>query len=122
MDAFQHVNNTIYLRYFERVRMELLRDCGVMDYLERHNIGPILASTRCRFKLPLAYPDPILIGTRIADFGEDGFNMVYSVFSITADRPAAEGEGRIVYYDYAGGSKAPIPDELRQQLLHYTRD
>ena len=23
MDAFQHVNNTIYLRYFERVRMEL---------------------------------------------------------------------------------------------------
>ena len=119
MDAFQHVNNTIYLRYFERVRMELMRDCGVMDYLEKHNQGPILASTDCRFKLPLAYPDPILIGTRIEEIGEDSFVMAYAVYSVNAERIAAEGSGRIVYYDYSAGGKAPIPRELRKTMQKY---
>jgi acyl-CoA thioester hydrolase len=119
MDAFQHVNNTIYLRYFERVRMELLRESGVMDYLDKHRVGPILASTSCRFKLPLAYPDPILIGTRIEEPAEDSFTMHYAVFSVDAGRVAAQGEGHLVYYDYAGGGRTPIPGDLRQALIKY---
>src|SRR5689334_8130077 len=97
MDAFQHLNNTIYFRYFERLRfMELMQATGV---------GPILASTQCRFKIPLTYPDTVDVGARIADVGDDRFLMRYAVASRRHQKIAAEGEGLIVAFDYRENKK-----------------
>ena len=53
MDAMGHVNNVVYLRYFESVRMVYLERIGLMAHMQEHGVGPILAETRCRFRLPL---------------------------------------------------------------------
>ena len=53
MDAMGHVNNIIYFRYFETVRIEYFNRLGMMDYQRESGIGPILASTEYRYKLPL---------------------------------------------------------------------
>ncbi|MFQ5660416.1 MAG: acyl-CoA thioesterase [Gammaproteobacteria bacterium] len=121
MDAFKHVNNTVYLRYFERIRMELFMESGFMEYMKKHNIGPILASTQCKFKAPLSYPDSILIGTHITDIEEESFLMQYAIYSEKLNRVAAEGNGLLVYFDYEQGRKTKIPDQLRKHLETFSQ-
>ncbi|MCP4238239.1 MAG: acyl-CoA thioesterase [Aestuariibacter sp.] len=99
MDAFAHVNNTVYFRYFEDCRMAYFDKIGVREYMAEKNIGPILASTHCNFKLPLEYPDQIHIAARSTILSAKKFTMEYAVYSDCFDGIAAEGEGLIVYYD-----------------------
>lgn len=116
MDAFRHVNNTVYFRYFESVRMVYFERIGLLDILCETGVGPILATTRCDFKFPLTYPDRVDVGTRVSEIGEDRFTMMYHVFSQQAGRTAARGEGVIVSYDYGAGGKCPLPDAARERI------
>lgn len=116
MDAFQHVNNTVYFRWFEHVRIAAFLQLGVTEHMEAHGVGPILASTACRFRKPLTYPDTVQIGTRIEDLQADRFTMVYRVVSRQHDVVAAEGTGKIVMFDYGSGQKAAVPESIRQKI------
>ena len=69
MDAYRHVNNTVYFRYFENARLEYFRRLRWFEYEDETGIGPILAATQARFRRPLTYPDTISIGARITDIG-----------------------------------------------------
>jgi acyl-CoA thioester hydrolase len=117
MDAFQHVNNTVYFKYFESARIAYFDEVGVNDEMKRSNIGPILASTQCRFKAPLTYPDNISIATRVTEISDDRFTMKYYVKSHNSGRIAAEGEGLIVFYDYNNNCKHAIPEQLKERIM-----
>lgn len=117
MDAFQHVNNVVYFRYFESVRVACFDLLRMMEFKEKSGIGPILASTRCRFKVPLTYPDTVSVGTKIEQLEEDRFVMKYLVVSHRLQKVAAEGEGLVVFFNYKENRKAPIPAELKQRIL-----
>ena len=117
MDAFQHVNNVAYFRYFETARIAYFEQIALLELRESTGIGPILASTRCRYRLPLTYPDTLDVGARVADLGSDRFTMHYTVVSRRHGRAAAEGDGVLVAYDYRSGSKTIIPPVLRERIL-----
>ena len=108
MDAFQHVNNAVYFRYFESARIAYFRATGILGG-PGIGVGPILASTSCKFIVPLTYPDDVVACARVTDVGEDRFKMQYAVFSSTHQRIAAVGEGVVVSYDYEGGQKVSVP-------------
>ncbi len=112
MDAFQHVNNTVYFRYFEDIRLKLMAQTGMMDILNQTNIGPILASTSCDFRAPLTYPDIIFIGTRISNIQERKISMEYLVVSEKLNKIVAEGTGLMVYYDYEAGKTCAVPEAI----------
>jgi acyl-CoA thioester hydrolase len=84
MDAFGHVNNVVYFRWFESARIAWLFRVGFGG--DTHEgVGPILASTHCRFRLPLAWPDTVRAGARATDVSEDRFTMEYRIVSIAQD-------------------------------------
>ena len=116
MDAFAHVNNTVYFRYFEHVRIACFERIGFIDTMHGSGIGPILARTSCAFRVPLEYPDTVTVGTRITDVGEDRFTMLYRVWSHRKQVIAAEGDGRMVVFDYRAGQKAPLPPAVRAAI------
>jgi acyl-CoA thioester hydrolase len=116
MDAFGHVNNTFYFRYFETARILFFERTGFNDSKRSTGIGPILAETRCRFRRPLKYPDTVAVGTRARDVEADRFSMDYVVWSEALGEIAASGEGLIVSYDYAAGRKAPLPEAVRAAM------
>jgi len=117
MDALQHVNNVAYFRYFENARIAYFDRIKIWTFMEESGIGPILASTHCRYRLPLTYPDVVSIGSRVSDIGEDRFTMKYVVASHNVSKIAAEGEGILVTYDYRNNRKAPMPAELKRTIL-----
>lgn len=112
MDAFAHVNNTVYFRYFEDARIAYFDRTGIWDYKQEKNIGPILASTHCDFKRPLAYPDKIYIAARSEILSAKKIKMEYVVYSQSFDAVAAEGEGLLVYYDYNQAKSTDIPEQI----------
>ena len=121
MDAMGHVNNIIYFRYFESVRIDYFRKLDLIGYQQETGIGPILASTECRFKLSLQFPDTVTVGTKILSMEEDRFVMGYEVFSHKHQRIAADGEGVVVTYDYRNNKKVPIPDALRAKIMEFEK-
>lgn len=115
MDAFGHVNNIVYFRYFESARIAYLEAIGFRgDTPDR--VGPILASTECRFRRPLTYPDTLSVGARAASVADDRFTMEYVIVSDSEGDIAAHGAGVVVAYDYAGGRKAVLPERVRARI------
>ena len=121
MDSFGHVNNIIYFRYFESARIACFDRIGYPALMAESDVGPILAATECRFRIPLTYPDELIAGTVIESIGEDEFEMGYAVFSRRKDAVAARGSGRIVSFDYRGQARVPIPAAIRDGLQSLLR-
>ena len=116
MDALRHVNNIVYFRYFESARIAYFERVGFWAYMDETGVGPILASTQCKFILPVTYPDTVSVGARVSEVTDDRFLMRYAVVSHNHARLAAEGEGLIVSYDYRALTKAPLPEEIKRRI------
>ncbi len=117
MDAYQHLNNTVYFRYFEDARIAYFDKIALDACKTETGIGPILASTSCKFRIPLTYPDEVSVGARIISLSADRFTMAYRIWSHRHNALAAEGEGVLVAFDYEKGKKAPVPEALRQRII-----
>lgn len=117
MDAMRHLNNVVYFRYFETARVRYAERAGMWDYMEKTGIGPILHSTRCRYKIPLTYPDTVYVGTRVVKMEKDRVVMDYVLVSGRLQKVAATGEAVIVSIDYRSGRKVPLPDEWRRRIF-----
>lgn len=115
MDAFGHVNNTVFFRWFETARIAFLEaihftaggDVG---------IGPILASTSCRFRQPVTYPATVTVGVAVEGVEEDRFTHAYRAVLAGTDEVVAEGEGVVVSYDYGAARKVSIPADVRSAI------
>ncbi len=116
MDAFGHVNNAVYFRYFEAARIAYFERLEVPDFIHGQGIGPILAHTECRFRLPLTYPDAVDVGARVTEIKTDRFLMQYLVWSKNAQAVAARGSGLIVCFDYRNACKTAMPGQVRDAL------
>ncbi len=125
MDAFGHVNNITYFRYFEDVRLAYFWELGFQNeelfrntpsIFSKENVGPILASTSCEYKRPLTYPDVLHVGGRVNDIQEERFYMSYLVVSEKHDSIAAKGEATVVTYDYEKQKPVNVPEELREKI------
>ncbi len=115
MDAFQHVNNTVYLRWFESARIAFFEQVQMNTEAGQQGAGPILARATVDFVKPVTYPDRISVEARVESVGNTSFLMHYRA---TSERlgECARGEGVVVMFDYAKGTKVPVSDELRARL------
>ncbi|GMH50402.1 hypothetical protein TrRE_jg4626 [Triparma retinervis] len=87
-------------------------------FIHAKSVGPILASTSCKYKFPVEFPDDLVACSRIPmdSVEEDRFTMKYMVWSKTHGRVAAEGDGVIVMYDYENGKKSSVNEGLRAAI------
>lgn len=117
MDAFDHVNNTMYFRYFETARLAYFEHLNLLKTMQQDQIGPILAETACRFRRPLTYPDTIRVGASVIENHPYGFLMQYGIYSETQQAVCSDGSGRIVLLDYQSGQKVK-PDKNMLKRIH----
>jgi acyl-CoA thioester hydrolase len=116
MDALGHVNNVVYLRWFESARIAYFDRSGLWDRFER-GVGPILARSTIDYKIPLDYPDTVRVSCSISRFGTSSLTLQQRLRSQRRGAVAAEGEAVLVLVNYKTGEKVPIWDELRSQIL-----
>lgn len=122
MDAFKHLNNVHYFRYFESSRVVYVEQVGFLESMQEIGVGPILAETSCKYKFPLEYPDRVSVGTKLLELSEDRFLLKHRIWSLTHERVAAEGEALVVSYNYKRGEKAPVPESVRERILEIEKE
>lgn len=115
-DAFGHVNNTVYLRWFESARIAYFERMGVLDLHDAENVGPILASITCDYRRPVTYPDTVSVGARVTRIGRSSFGMDHTCASHAQGIIAAEGKSTLVLFDYHKGKSHHLPDTIRQAI------
>ncbi len=112
MDAMGHVNNTIYFRYLEIIRIEWLhRAGGAPDPMGE---GPVIVNAFCNFIKQLEYPGDILARHYVADPGRTSFNTFITLER--TDAPGlicASGGAKTVWVNFPKQKSVPLPDWLR---------
>ena len=108
-DAFGHVNNTVYFRWFESARLAYLEQAGLSHVMEDDSLGPILASIKCDYRRQLTFPDTVEIGASITRIGRSSMVMRHVVISRQHQAIVAEGESTIVAFDYREISRSRFP-------------
>jgi acyl-CoA thioester hydrolase len=116
-DAFGHVNNTVYFRWFESARIAYADRIGLSDSDVESNVDPILAAISCRYLKQLKYPDTVLVGARISGFGRrSSMTMQHRIISEQLRAIVAEGDSTLVAFDYAAQKPVPVPDAVRARI------
>jgi len=115
-DAFGHVNNTIYLRWFESGRVAYFDRIGLSEMMRQSKIGPILASLTCNYRRQVTYPDQVRIGTRVSRIGHTSLTLEHRITSDSSQSIVTEGTSTIVAFDYAQNRPVPVPEALRREI------
>src|SRR5262249_12907326 len=89
---------------------------GLSGLMRERNVGPILASMTCDYRIPLTFPDTVHVGTRITRIGRSSMAMEQVLVSVAARAIAAEGRSTLVVYDYNAAAPVPVPDSIRAAL------
>jgi acyl-CoA thioester hydrolase len=112
------VFNANYLTYFDLTMTELWRELGGYKKMVEAGVDMVVAEATVRYLLPLRFDDEFEVVARIIRLGETSITTELVVES--GGEPAAEGELRHVFIETGGGTKQPIPDEIRDRLSAYS--
>ena len=91
-DAFGHVNNTVYFRWFESARIAYFLRIGLRTLQADERVGPILASSSCEYRKSITFPDTVRVGVRVTRIGRTSIGL--SIGS-SAKRRGAGGRGSL---------------------------
>ena len=117
LDAMRHLNNVVFLRYFESARIAYLREI-VPEHRpadpESEGFGLIFAECHIAYRSPVRFDEEVWISCWIAEVRRSAFRICFEMR--VGERLAAEGNGWLVGYDYSAEHATPLPDGLRARL------
>jgi acyl-CoA thioester hydrolase len=119
VDAFGHVNNAVYLTYFEWARAQLWFAITGAAGLPA-DIGFIVARAEVDFKLQIGM-EPVDICIRISEMRGTSFDTVYEIRKRNGN-VAATGKVVVVLFDWKAQSKMRISDELRRKVEAFQQE
>ncbi|WP_313951950.1 thioesterase family protein [Accumulibacter sp.] len=114
LDAYGHVNNTIYFRYMEQARVEYLEALG-FTVMPRGS-APVIINAACTFLVPLNYPGLVEVRMFCGQPGRSSVPTHYEIRLQGNETLYATGDAKIVWMDVASGKSVAIPEQWRAKL------
>ncbi len=125
-DAMGHVNNAVYLTYFELARAGYYQAVTgrVFETLAETDRSMIMAHARVEYRAPVFFGETVVVSCRVAWVSRSSFSLEYR---LTASDDSPRGPGRLVAdgetiqvaYDYASGRATRLDPELVRALDAY---
>ncbi len=115
-DAMGHVNNTIYFRFMEQMRVEWLESSGFGTSATQTE-GPVIVNASCTFLIPFTYPGIVECRMFSGTPGRSSVPTYYELRLVGDDRIYAEGAAKLVWINSKTGKSSPLPDALRASCL-----
>ena len=97
-DVYGHVNNVVYYSWFDTAVNAHLIEQGALDIHHGDTIGLVI-ETQCNYFSPLAFPQTIEAGIRVAKLGSSSVRYEVGLFAQGAELCAAHGHFVHVYVD-----------------------
>jgi acyl-CoA thioester hydrolase len=114
-DVYGHVNNVVYYSYFDTVINEWLIREGGLDIHDGSVVGYCVES-QCRYLAPLAFPEILEAGLRVAHLGKSSVRYEIAIFRQGEHAPAATGWFVHVFVARPDDRPTPIPPRIRDCL------
>jgi acyl-CoA thioester hydrolase len=119
-DVYGHVNNVVYYAYFDTVINRWLIDEGGLDIHDAAVIG-LCVDSRCAYLAPVAFPDALEAGLRVAHLGRSSVRYEIVIFKAGDDAAVAQGEFVHVFVDRQTRRSVDIPEPIRAALARLVR-
>lgn len=122
LDALGHVNNAVFITYFEFARLAYIRDLlGPDAEIDRQTMLPvdfqfILAEVTCAYRSPVTLEDQPVVEIWVSEVGRKSFVFQYRMTDERGGRLLAEGRSAQVWYDYRAGRSEVIPEGMIGRL------
>jgi acyl-CoA thioester hydrolase len=122
VDALGHVNNAVYLTYFELARLAYVRALlGEAAPVDPRTLLPvefqfILAEVTCHYRSPATLGDQLAVTVWVSQVGRKSFEFEYRISDEVAGRLVAEGCSTQVWFDYAAGESRPVPATIVSRM------
>ncbi|HLA34671.1 MAG TPA: thioesterase family protein [Rhodocyclaceae bacterium] len=114
-DIYGHVNNVHYYSYFDTAVNHFLIERGVLD-IHRGEVVGFVVETSCSYFQPLAFPDLVHAGIRVARLGHSSVRYEVGLFRNDEDTVAAAGHFVHVYVDRRSNQSVAMPEATRAVL------
>jgi acyl-CoA thioester hydrolase len=114
-DVYGHLNNVVYYSLFDTVVNGVLIESGALDPIAGEVVG-FVVETGCNYFVPLAYPQALEAGLRVARIGSSSVRYEVGIFAAGEAQTAARGHFIHVYVDRLTRRPVPLPARLRAVL------
>ncbi|RPE72695.1 acyl-CoA thioester hydrolase [Tibeticola sediminis] len=114
-DVYGHVNNVVYYSWFDTAVNATLIERGVLD-IEHGVVIGLVVQTQCHYFAPLAFPQTVEAGIRVARLGGSSVRYEIGLFAEGEALSAAHGHFVHVYVDRQSRRPVPLPPVLRGVL------
>ena len=115
-DLYGHVNNVVYYSWFDTAVNGLLIEQGAIDIHAGPVIG-LVVETQCNYFAPLAFPQAVVAGIRVAHIGSSSVRYEIGLFAADDDNVcAAKGHFMHVYVDHITRKPVALPAQLLSVL------
>ena len=114
-DVYRHVNNVVFYSFFDTAVNEYLMRQGVLN-LDSSPVVSLVVETGCQFFSPIAFPDAVHCGLRVAHLGTSSVRYEIGIFR--NDEPLAAAQGYFVHVACDRQTHRPLamPVDLRRAL------
>jgi len=111
LDAFNHVNNSIYLTYLEEARLQWLQH---MPDWANADAAPVLAASELQYRQPINWPGSLQIELRCLRIGNSSLTVAHRIVD-AADpgRLYCDGHVVLVWMNPTTGKSVPLPTSIR---------
>jgi acyl-CoA thioester hydrolase len=118
MDAFGHVNNAVYLTYFEIARSNYWREIAQWNWDET---GIILGRSEINYLKPITRHDQIACYVRTTRIGNSSFDVMHVLVKLTTngEEICTTGKTVCISYDYGANKSVRIPVNERARMIAY---
>jgi acyl-CoA thioester hydrolase len=110
MDAFGHVNNSVYATYMEEARLRWFStiEGGWND----EKIGPVVAKNEINFRVPIGWPEALTVTLWTERLGNSSVTIGFRIVGQTGTH-YSDGATVLVWIDKSTGKSIPLPPGVR---------
>jgi acyl-CoA thioester hydrolase len=113
IDALGHVNNAIFLTYFELGRVDILNK--INDGFSADKAGIVIAHAEVDYKVPLLFGTRPLLETEISAMGEKSITFMHRLVDLRGQEIATGKTIAVCVSD--DGKTISVPDSWRRKIL-----
>ena len=115
-DIYGHVNNVVYLSYFDTAINSFLIKEGNFDINLGNEIG-VCVESHCNYFKPIKFPETISVGLRVENLSLRSVKYEIGLFSCNDENTAAQGWFIHVFVCRNNMKPVKIPDHIKQALI-----
>ena len=118
IDSFGHVNNAIYLTYFEIARSSYWTEVVQWDW---ETMGIIIGRAEVNFIKPINLNDQVLAYVRTSRIGNSSFDLEYVLVKVNngVEEVCTTGSTVCIAFDYSLNQSSAIPEAQKLKMITF---